>query len=423
MRGNPIKVDSSGKADVLRYIGELYADASAEEKHMKKRNIRRIVIIAAAVVSLTMMVSAALVGYLYRTPDGQLVDESGNTTEQTHAQSAENSKGIHGDGYSIRSVTWTQANGRTTLAVWVTPDSDELVGLKAVIDGAEYPLEKKTFNLSSGYIGYTTTNIDQPTEFTLVCDSPAFSESVSFVPEEVIPAESYSNGMTLFGTTSGRVIYIGINDENYLNSELFRHAELSFVKTVEETVTDNTGTEYSGCSGGSNRDNNMLTQMNYDEKIPAGNTAVSLNAQYLKVIYNFMEAADLDLAPAVKVPLPEEGETISGEWHLVNADGFSYIINSITRNGNELVFRSENSLTYDGVYKVAEDMPGNYIYALIKGNGNTSFTSGGSNEEWTIGIRDNESFEDYMDENGEIILSIFEMGVTYTGDWHLDFAE
>ena len=65
-----------------------------------------------------------------------------------------------------------------------------------------------------------------------------------------------------FANTDGGKIYIGINDENYLNSELFRHAELSFVKTVEETVTDNTGTEYSGCSGGSNRDNNMLTQMN-----------------------------------------------------------------------------------------------------------------------------------------------------------------
>lgn len=419
MRAHPIKVEPERKNIVLAYLREQRAEESAEEKMMKKRNIRRIAVIAAVALSLTMMVSAAVVSYIYRTPNGEFIDDQGNIIPDLQTQSVETSRGIHGNGYSIPSVTWTTAKDRTSLAVWVTRDSEELLGLTAVIDGTEYPLEKRTFNLNSGYIGYTAEGMEKPSEFTLKCRSPLFEEQVSFMPEDVIPAECYSNGMTLFGTTSGRTIYIGINDENYLNSEIFRHAELVFVKPVEETVTDNTGAEYSGSSGGTNRDNNMLTQMNYDEQIPEGNTAVSMHTSYLRVIYSFMEAADHGLAPSVKVPLPADGETITGEWHLVDCDGFSYIIDSVSRKGNEVIFTTEDGLTYDGVYEVAGDMPGNYIYAQLDGEGNSS--SGGSRNEWSI--EPYSALDEFADENGEISVSIFEMGVTYAGDWTLDFTE
>jgi len=128
LRANPIAVDARRKDELLVQLRAAY-DPEKEENSMKKRNLRRILIAAAVVGCLTMLVSAAVVGYLYSTPDGIIVDEAGNQVEENSAQTAQNSRYISGDGYHIRSVTWTMANGRTTLAVWVTPDSDELVGL------------------------------------------------------------------------------------------------------------------------------------------------------------------------------------------------------------------------------------------------------------------------------------------------------
>jgi len=432
MRDNPISVDSSGKADVLRYIGEMCSEDSGKGKYMKKRSIKRIVIIAAAVLSLTMMVSAALVSYIYRTPDGQFVDESGTQTEKTdRVQSAENLNDIMGEGFAITSVTWTQANGRTTLAVWTAPDAEELTGLKAVIDGKEYPLEKKAFNLSGGYIGYTTTNIDEPTEFLLVCGSPAFEAVVSFVPEEVVP-ENYSNGMTLFGTVEEGKVFIGVNDENYLTSGLFRNARVSFVAIHDETVTDNMGNEYTDIGKRLSYkkemiDKGMLLQLNASRKVPAENTVVSVHTPCLEVIYDFRQAARDGLAPSVNIPLPADGETITGEWVLLGSDGFSYVINSISRNGNSLEFVSDHGLTYDGIYSVASDrttLPRNHIITNIKGEG--GFYSKGminNNEMWTSEVMEGNVLEDYIDENGEFILELKELNIVYEGDWTLNFAE
>ena len=419
LRANPIAVDARRKDELLVQL-RAACDPLKEENSMKKRNLRRILIAAAVVGCLTMLVSAAVVGYLYSTPDGIIVDEAGNQVEEDNARTTHNSRYISGDGYHIRSVTWTMSNGRTTLAVWVTPDSDELVGLTAVIDGAEVPLEKKTFNLSSGLIGYTTTDVKEPTEFTLRCKSPVFEELVSFRPEDLIPAECTSNGITLFGTTAGSTVYIGVSDENYLTSEIFRHSELVFVKPVYETVTDNTGAQYGDSIGGTIRDDTMLMQMQYPD-MPAGNIAVSLSAPYVKVVYSFNEAEEMGTAPSVMIPLPADGETVTGAWKLVDADGFSYIVDSITRSGEQLTFTTEG-LTYEGIYDVAEDMPGNYVYTDLVGNGKRASTESGTNETWIIPANKGETLEDYADENGEILLTIWEMGVTYAGDWTLDFT-
>lgn len=386
---------------------------------MTKRSFKKILVIAALTAAFTMLISAAAVAYYYRTPGGEIVNGEGNAADTTeNVASGENDRGIFGDDYHIPAVTWTTANGRTTLAVWATRDSAELTGLTAVIDRKAYPLTKATFNLNGNLVGYTAENVPEPAVFTLTCESPAFSETVNFQPQDVIPAECTSNGLTLFGTTVGNTVYIGVNDANFLNMELAKAAELTFVKPSMEEVTDSTGAVFGDSRGGTSRDNGLTTYARYE--ITDGASIVSLKTPYIKTIYNFAVTGALQngTAPTVKIPVPADGETLSGEWILLDSDGFRYTITSVQREGNDLHFTAPGGLMYEGAYSIAPDMPGTYLYAGISGVGMIS--GGGSDTEWTMNFRDGE-LESYTDENGEICVSVFEMGIVYEGQWELKF--
>lgn len=382
-----------------------------------KRNWKLIPITAAIILSLTVIISAAVIGYYYRTPKGDIIDEAGNTVEDTaEVDSAVNDSSVSGEGYHIASVTWTMVDDRTTLAVWASSDSMELTGLTAVTEEGEYPLKKTTFNLTGGYVGYTTTDITKPTVFMLKCDDPAFERQITFQPEDVIPAESTSNGLTLFGTTEGSTVYIGVNDDNFLDSQLFRDAELAFVKTSFETVTDNEGNEYTDGTGGTSRDDTLSTRQHYE--IPEGSRIVSMKTEYLKTIYSFGEAANLGYAPSVAVPVPDDGKTLTGSWALIDTEGFRYIINSVSRTGETLTFTTDEGLTYEGVYSIDTVMPSTYVYTGINGSGMPS--GSGSKSEWTFEL-DEGQLEEVMNENGEIDVCVFEIGLCYAGDWELNF--
>lgn len=415
LRENPVQVEPKRREELLSRIGEF----AEEEYAVTKRSARKILVIAALAVVLTMLISAAAVAYYYRTPDGTIVDKEGNAADTTeNVTSGENDRGLSGTGYVIPAVTWTTANGQTTLAVWATRASEELTGLTAVIEGKPYPLTKATFNLNGNLVGYTAEGVPEPTVFTLTCERPAFTETVNFLPQDVIPAECTSNGLTLFGTAVGNTVYIGVNDANFLNMELAKTAKLTFVKPSGEEVTDSTGAVHADSRGGSSRDTELTTYARYD--IAEGASIVSLKTPYLKIFYNFAESGALrdGTAPSVKVPVPADGETLEGEWVLLDSDGFRYVIRSIKREGDDLRFVAPEGLTYEGVYSIAADMPGTYLYTGISGG--DMMSGGGSKYEWTMNFRDGELAE-HTDENGEIHLGVFEMAIVYEGDWELHF--
>ncbi len=407
LREHPIPVNPAGKEEFLKQI-----QTKTGGIIMKKRNLRPILAAAIALISLTMLVSAGAIAYYYRTPGGNLVDEGGNIAETiTEADSMVNDRAIVGSEVTIASVTWAQADNHTTLAVWLSPDEPELTNPTAIIGGKEYPLTKKTFNLTGGMIGYTVVDVPKPETLKIRCDSPAFEETVNFQPENIM-SECTIGGITLFGSTSGNTVYLGVNDENYLTSELFRNAELEFVSATTGTVTDNTGAEYSDSKGGSNRGDELIALQRYD--IPDGNSIVSLRAEQIRIIYNYFRATQEGTAPSVKIPLPADGEKIPGSWTLIDENGISYIINSIARNGNVLTFTTDDDLLING-----QRIPGTYCYTGLQGYG---LTDGGSGEqgEWTMEMDD---IEACADENGELELCIAELRIGYPGNWHLNFAE
>lgn len=407
LRENPIQVNPAEKEEFLKQI-----QRETGGLIMKKRNLRPILAAVIALIGVTMLVSAGAIAYYYRTPGGNLVDESGNIAETiTEADSMVNDRTISNGEVTIASVTWAQAENHTTLAVWLPADEPELVNPAAIVNGKEYPLAKKTFNLTGGMIGYTAVDVPKPETLKLRCESPAFEETVNFPPENIM-SECTIGGITLFGSASGNTVYLGVNDENYLTSELFRNAELAFVSATTGTVTDNTGAEYSDSKGGSNRGEELIALQRYD--IPDGNSIVSLRAEQIRIIYNYFGATKEGTAPSVKIPLPADGEKIPGSWALIDENGISYIINSIARNGNVLTFTTDEDLLIGD-----QRIPGTYCYTGLQGYG---LTDGGSGEqgEWTMEIND---IEACADENGDIELCITELRLGYPGDWHLNFAE
>lgn len=400
----------------------------------KKIHLKTIVIIAAAAVCLTMMISASLVGYYYLMPHGGIVDVEGNPIFEEGIQTAKSSNGfykndpISGDNYTIQTVTWTRANGRSTLAVWVTEDCVELVGLRAEIDGIEYPLEKKTFNISSGFVGYVTTDIEKECEFDLVCDEPAFRHTVTFQPSEAIPVESYSNGLTLMGTTSGRAVYLGVNDDKLLHSEFLRNAEVRFISTKDEIAVADDGYVYEYRNGYGLNEGDMLVKLDYERNMPADTHIVSLSIPNLIIYYYYSDEND---SPAVSVPLPQDGETIYGEWVLIDGDGFSYVINSISREGDTLTASSDRGMTYSGDYNIVcpeEDIYNSNqtdVVLMLRGI-EGCFGAKKLNThrfEFDGELNYGKSLDSFADENGEIIISVWQMSVEHAGNWIIDFSE
>lgn len=158
--------------------------------------------LTAPAVSLTVTISAAAVIWYYRTPGGDIVDNSGNPPpDDVSITSGENEQIISGDGYRIPRVTCFTVDGHTSLAVWSAPGYADLSGLRAVTDaGEEYPLTKTTFNLNSACVGYTNSDFPKPQSFALVCDSPAFRERVVLLTEDIIQVRSECGGITFFGS-------------------------------------------------------------------------------------------------------------------------------------------------------------------------------------------------------------------------------
>lgn len=423
-REHPITVCPAGnkKEELLQYANMYWKE---KEELPMKRNSNKLLVTTAVILGMAvMLMSAAIAGYYYFTPDGKIVRESGVPTEMPEeADGIRNDTSLSGDGWRIRSVTWISMQGRTTLAVWASENSIPFTGLRAVTeDGEVYPLTEMTFHLGASLIGYTTTDIPKPASLTLECDTPYFSEHINFQPQDVIPAESSSGGLTLFGTTSGNTVYVGIRDDNFLQTELSATAELAFAHTEMETVTDTAGNVLKNQGGSSNTrsEDPVLTTRQVYETTP-GEQIASLHTGYISVIYDFMNAVTEGTAPHVYVPVPAEGETLTGGWVLLDCDGFRYEIDSVRRDGDTLHFTSADGLQYSGVYAVSEDMR-KFIYLCVPGmyTENTVHSAGGSQYDWNI-VFQNSKISEYTNESGEIPVYLWQLGMSYEGDWTLDF--
>ncbi len=418
---NPAQIRPTKKEALLRVLAQRRIQEETDMMYRKpNRNLRRILVIASLAVSLTMMISAAAVIRYYRTPGGDIVDSAGNPPADTaDIASGGNDQIISGPGYRIPRVTWSTVDGQTTLAVWADPGYDDLIGLHAVTDdGKEYPLTKTTFNLISSYIGYTNDSFAEPQSFTLACDLPAFRERVVFLTEDVIQVQSACGGITLFGSAVENTVFYGVNDSFFLSMDLSRTANLAFSMISDPIVTDTAGNICLGGRGGSRASKEKLTTYSvYD--IPAGTEIASISAKKLGVILNFMDSgAVMDgTAPHVYIPVPNDGETLSGSWVLLDSDGFRFVINSVSRSGWTLTFTSAEGLRYTGDQPI-ETEAGSHLYTGILGRG--MIRGGGDSRTWTMEFRESE-WDEYQNEKGWLPICVFEMAYNYTGEWTLEF--
>ncbi len=419
MREHPIEVVPTKKEAFLETIREMENESEEERGGygMKKRNWKPVFVIAAMVLCLTMLLSAGALVYYYRIPGGELVDDVGQVLENpAETDSAINDRYIRiGENLTIAAVTWAQAENHTTLAVWVDGDSVVLENLVAVVDEVEYPLEKKTFHLGGGQVGYTAVDVPKPVSLVLRCENPAFTETVNFTPEQIMTECTVGN-ITVFASTAGNTLYMGVSDAMYLENPLFTHAELSLVTAImgNSYVTDNEGNTYETTTGGSeNWSDNFLTFQRYD--IPPENRIVSLYTDSMWAIYDYPYASE-GKSPTVKIPLPAVGESLEGHWALIDESGISFVFAQISRTeeGVAVLSAPEGMTVQSELYGGGNCIPG------LAGNIGSN-SCGGGGDTYDVKVIDG-TLDDWTNENGEITICVRELRLEYVGEWELDFA-
>jgi len=423
IRACAAQITPQRKNELLSALDDMYSDERKPSVHASaKRGVRRILAVAALAAALTMMISAAAVIRYYRTPGGAVMDKNGNPPPVTEIiASGENDRIISGEGYRIPRITWSAVDGITTLAVWSAPSADDLIGLRAVTDAGEiYPLTKTAFNLVSSYVGYTTDRFPAPQPFTLMCDSPAFSERVVLLTDDIITVQSACGGITLFGSAVENTVFYGVNDAIFPTMELSKTAEIVLSKLHGNTeITDTAGKITVGGRGGSRASEEELTTWAvYD--ITQGSSIASLRARSIRVNLNFAASGAIadGTAPHVYVPVPNDGQTLTGNWLLLDSDGFTYEINSVSREGRTLRFSSDEGLRYSGTHPIMPCSPGSWVITGILGRGMVA--GSGTGNTWTMEFPEN-GWKEYQNEKGWIPICIFEMAYNYVGEWELDF--
>ena len=421
---NPAAIRPERKEMLLQLLAQRRVQEELSViNYTSNQNLRRILVLTALAVILTTMISAAAVISYYRTPGGDIVDKDGNPPADTaQIASGSNDQVLSGLGYRIPRITWSTVDGRTSLAVWADPVSEVLIGLRAVTDdGKEYPLTKTTFNLNSSYIGYTNDTFSEPQSFTLVCTSPVFSERVIFLTSDVIEVQSVSGGLTLFGSAVENTVFYGVNDTVFPTMKLSETATLAFARLDDPIVKDTAGNICGGGRGGSRASKEKLTTYSVFD-LSAGAEIASISAKKIGVILNFTDSGTVmdGRAPHVYIPVPNDGETLRGNWVLLDSDGFRFVIDSVSRSGWTLTFTSPEGLTYSGVHDtgIEAGMPGSHLYTGILGRG--MIRGGGDSREWTMQFTEGE-WDEYQNEKGWIPVCVCEIAYSYTGEWSLEF--
>ena len=352
MRQYRIAVRAKKKEELLKIVS-YYAETHTTQLHKEETPMKRKIMlrpamaVLAVLLGLTTVVSAALAtGYYFAAPDGSILDDRGNVVDGTASADTvtfDQNSGIK--NALFRAVTWTTINEQNSLAVWVLPDAPELEGLTAVIDGVEYPLIQSTFNVTGGYIGYVATDVPKPEEFDLRCDNPPMIERVRNLPELVITAESTDNGITIFGLVEGNTVWYGINDEHFMDTELFQLADVTATPAAFTKLIDSNGVEYDSFSASGHKI--------YNEEVMMENTfslnidIAAIRMELLHIHYGFNIANRDGLMRKTKIPVPADGETRTGNWVVIDQDGMYFAFNSISRDGDTLHFRYDREFWCD----------------------------------------------------------------------------
>lgn len=450
LRENQLSVQPERKEEMLEFAWMKEEEYSKKEdgfsmKYMKTHKI--CALIAAVMILFTMAcaISAGIAKYYYHTPGGNIIDQDRNFVDNPDGLMLKmTEKDIRGNGYTITEVNWTSVDDRTTFTVWVSADSIDLKGLRANIGDTEYPL-KKTFvskdeNGNPLNYGYTSLDVPEPESFEiranrhhglqLYIDKPEAWHTVFFVPEDCEPVGYVCDGVSLTGYYYDDKLYLGTTDTVLENSELNELIENTVTVSHNALLTGNDGEEYVqgedfGYGGGVGEGSFVDAYTNIPGIVP--------RTLHTKTITSHLDLLPVEGKTYCDLPIPEPGETLTGEWKILDVDGITFTITKITREDkNTITFTTPDEIvrhfkTEEKPVNVFSKAVSSLLFGeeLFVGDPENSFLSMRPYifEEGYYYRFSSKFLREYSETHDTIPFGISSIEVQYSGDWTLTFPE
>ena len=363
LQENPVPVKPEKKEAMLEFARMCDEQEKNEEtedgsnmKYMRTHKFRTLIAAAVILSLMAVAVTAGIVNYYYRTPGGKIVDKSGAVVTDTGNLSLKmTGEKITGENYTIEEVDWVSKDGNTTFTVWMSADSPEMPGLYARYNGIDYPLTKSFVTRDKDgnplSVGYTALNFPEPQipnsenwdkPLWIASEEPRVSVWIGFEPEGVETVSVTAHDITVSGYIYDGHLYYDIKDHTLETNPLAEITKIHRMYASLETMTDTDGKEhelerrsYSCGEGGT---------MSSFQKLPENVTPASFPIRFLNGAYYFREIEGVTCG---ELPIPEIGETLTGEWVFFDYAGIRRTITEIRREKYSITYYSpEEDHTY-----------------------------------------------------------------------------
>ena len=349
---------------------------------------RRRALIAAAALMLAVVIPISAVGisHVIWRPDVGLTDLEGNPVE---ADASVYTSTEAADFGSLRMtyVIWTNTAGGSTLSVWLIGDHDgSLTDLTAEGAGKTCTL---TYNGSDGEEGHNYICTDFPfTETVTVSSASLGAEAVFTLAERENPSIFVPEhfGISFELIPMGEEMHVIIIDRGVLGAEMSQYARMRLIQGTNWRFYDADGNLYVSHSGGAGIDDYgrsfmayRLTHEGEQSQIASPdlsgislteNGGLLVGADTVPQTTAPVNAADIvrieldtmtfrykftDEIPGGELPIPADGETITGDFVSFAFDGFTDHITAVKREGNTLILTQPKvALDYSGSLPVSD---------------------------------------------------------------------
>lgn len=367
------------KRDVMRKI-------KAEEGTPARITRRTLIAAASLAVASVMLISAVGITHILWRPDVGLTDLAGNPVEANASVYTSTSAADFG-GLRLTYVISTRYNGGAALSVWLIGEGgDALTDLVAEHEGKTYPL---AYNGSDGEEGHNYISTDCPlTEAVTIRSAALGAEAAITLVERENPGifvpEHCSISFELI--PQGEEMHVIIIDRGILGAEMSRYARMRLIQGTNWRFYDADGNLYVSRSGGAGIDDHGRSFMAYrltregeqsqiaapdlDGISLAENGGLLVGAETAPQTDSAVNAADIvrveldtmtfrykftDEIPGGELPIPADGETITGDFVSFAFDGFADHVTAVRREGNTLILTQPKvALDYSGSFPVCD---------------------------------------------------------------------
>ena len=472
LQEHPVTVQPKKKAEILAFArmgDEREKNEDLEDglqmKYIKMKKVRTLIAAAVILSLMAVAVTAGIVNYYYRTPGGNIVDQTGTILEEPENMSLKmTGEPIVTQNGTIAEVNWLNVNGKTTFTVWMTADSADMPNLYAKYGNSEteYPLKKSFVTKDKDgnplYVGYTAVNFPEPVQPTaheidqryiyaleawedthcwVISKEPFLSEVIYFEPVDIDPVSAEHKGLNLHAYIYDGLIYFGCTDTVLENSELTdlilsssSHPSFVDITDTDGVVHENCLRHYYGTGDGGTADTFVA--------IPNGITPVSLYSPYIQIHYSLRMKENVTYCD---LPIPEPGETLTGEWRVFDVSGITVTVTEITRDKYSINYYSPDAPQYMQTY-VDQSPSSPYFEA---GFVNTEFSEALDNiqldyhfrglDDYDFQVQRNhpengygwrlasKNLDEYCETHDSVRLVFNAFYATYLGDWTLTFPE